>query len=144
MTKLVPSRWLPRAAWRHLGRAGRRDVLQLARQGRQHPDEATAVVAVQWARWRLGLPLWWQFVLAVAAVLGVQAVFGLIFLVLVLLARLGFGEVTHRGGWWPWVQVAGWFALAVVRLVVIPSSDAHDILRMHAPAAESGMVGESR
>jgi hypothetical protein len=38
-----------RAAWRELGRGRRREVVQLARGGRRHPDDRIALIAYGWA-----------------------------------------------------------------------------------------------
>ena len=38
-----------RAAWRELGRGSRREIVRLARAGRRHPDERTALIAYGWA-----------------------------------------------------------------------------------------------
>jgi hypothetical protein len=125
--------WPGPSAWRRLHRATRQQVLDLVDEGHLHPDPEIAAVAVEWARWRARLSPWRQLGFAILTLLVVYAAIGLLFLLLVLIPG---SETSHDGSLWGWVHVVGAVVLAIWRLVMIPSSAAHEILRMGDVAAE--------
>jgi hypothetical protein len=129
----ILSGWPGPPAWRRLHRATRHDVLELAKQGKLHPDEKLAAIAVEWARWRRTLSGWRQIGIAIATILALQAAMGLLFLLFTLVPG---GETTHDNSLLRWVQIIGGLVLAIWRLVMVPSSAAYEILRLHALAAE--------
>jgi hypothetical protein len=130
----VLGNWPGPPAWRRLHRSTRQYVLDLADEGRVHPDPEVAAVALEWARWRVRLSPWRQLGFAIATLLAVYAAMGLLFL---LLTRIPGSETSHTdSGLWGWVHVVGAVALAISRLTMIPASAAHEILRMDALAAE--------
>jgi hypothetical protein len=129
----VLGNWPGPSAWRRLHRSTRQRVLDLADEGELHPDPEIAAIAVEWARWRARLSPLRQLGFAILTLLAGYAALGLVFLLLTLLPG---SETTHDGSPWGWVHLAGLVALAIWRLVMVPASAAHDILRMHALAAE--------
>jgi hypothetical protein len=129
----ILSGWPGPPAWRRLHRATRNDILELARQGKLHPDQQIAAIAVGWARWRRALSPWRQLGIAITTIVAIQAATGLLFLLLTLVRG---GETSYDGSVLRWVQIIGGLLLAIWRLVMVPSSAAHEILRLHALAAE--------
>ncbi len=124
----ILSGWPGPPAWRRLHRVTRAEVLELARQGELHPDATIAGISLGWARWRRALSPWRQLGIAIATMLAVQAAMGLLFLLFTLIPG---GETTHDGSLLRWVQVIGALGLTIARLLVGPSSAAHEILRLH-------------
>jgi hypothetical protein len=129
----ILSGWPGPRAWRHLHRATREEILELAGQGQSHPDPTTAAISVEWAQWRLALSPWRQLGIAIATMLALGVGTGLLFLLLTLIP----GSETHQdGSLLGWVQAIGAVGLTICRLVMAPSSAAHDILRLHDLADE--------
>jgi hypothetical protein len=125
--------WPGPSAWRHLHRATRNNILELAKQGKLHPDKHVAAIAVEWARWRRELSPWRQLGIAIATIATMQAAMGLLFLLLTLIPG---GETTYDGSPLRWVQITGGLVLAIWRLMMVPSSAAYEILRLHALTVE--------
>jgi hypothetical protein len=138
MTRAILSilgNWPGPQAWRRLHRATRQEILELAEQGELHPDERIAAIAVEWAKWRRALSPWRQLGIALAVLLAMQAAVGLLFLLLTLIPG---SETSHGRSLLGWVQIVGWLVLAIGRLVIGPSSAAHEILRMDGLGGRAG------
>jgi hypothetical protein len=130
--------WPGPPAWRRLHRTTRQYVLDLADEGRVHPDAEVAAVALEWARWRVRLSPWRQLGYAVLMLVAVYGAMGLLFLLLTLIPG---SETSHAdSGLWGWVHLLGAVALAIWRLTMIPASAAHEILRMDTLASEQSAV----
>lgn len=149
MTRVILSilgNWPGPSAWRRLHRATRQQVLNLAEEGKLHPDPEIAAIAVEWAKWRARLSPWRQLGFAIVTLLVVDTGIGLMFLLLTLIPG---SETIHDGSLWGWLQLVGAVVLTIWRLVMIPSSAAHEILRIDDLAAEQHagertLTGQSR
>jgi hypothetical protein len=122
--------WPGPRGWRRLHRATRSEVLELAAEGEVHPDEQVAAVALEWARWRSKLSPLRQLGIALLTLTVVQGAIVLAFLLFVVLVP--GGETSHDDSLLAWVKFVGGIGLMLWRLVMVPSSAAYDILRMHA------------
>jgi hypothetical protein len=88
---------------------------------------------VQWARWRRALSPWQQLGIAIATMLAVGAAMGLLFLLLTLMPG---SETRYDGSLLGWTQTIGVLGLTIWRLLMVPSSAAYEILRLHHLADE--------
>src|SRR6266536_1749389 len=111
-------------AWRDLSYGWRMDVIYYARQGLTYPDLRIAAVAVDWAKWLLGMPLWrcllWATWRAVAAYVTVVAASLLLFSLLP-------GTISWAHGVALFLRVALGLAGFIFLLGVLPWFDAHRI-----------------
>ncbi len=98
-------------AWRDLSYGWRMDVIYYARQGLTYPDLRIAAVAVDWAKWLLGMPL--------------------------LLFSLLPGTISWAHGVALFLRVALGLAGFIFLLGVLPWLDAHRIARVNGPMIES-------
>jgi hypothetical protein len=120
--------------WRDLAPDWRMDVIYYARQGRPYPDSKIAAIAVAWAKWLLGTPLWRCLVWAAwRAVLGYVVLVAASLLVFSLLP----GTISWAHGVTLYLRVALGLSIFVFILGIQPWLDARRISRANTTSWQS-------